>query len=171
MVLYFPREMSSPLEWGTLVMEYSTQTRNDLLALRSDLLKQINELQNRIQAIDVILPNFPSSPKATLRVEITSSVADHQKGALQALTAAMNVSLIGLRGLKQLPALKAIARARNGIVRTLEAKDLMVKAGVVKDSKNAYKMVYNLIKTSDEFQPTENRGEYRLIETQPPLVQ
>jgi hypothetical protein len=55
------------------------------------------------------------------------------------------------------------------VVRTQEAKKLMVQAGVVKNSKNAYKMVYNLVKNTDEFQSTGTRGEYRLIERIPVL--
>lgn len=140
-------------------MEYSKQTREDLLALRTELMKQIAEIQKRIAAIDVILPELaqgqkssPSAPVAQLQVTHTS-----------------RLDPAAIRGMKQFPALKVIARAQGGIVRTNEAKDLMVEAGVVANTKNAYKMVYNLIKNSDEFQPTGVRGEYRLTEAIPSL--
>jgi hypothetical protein len=149
---------------GGALVEYSKQTRDELLELRSELLRQVNELQKRIQAIDVILPEL-SQRKEAARIDRTYPLPGDPKIQVK------RIDLSLLRGMKQMPALKVIARAQGGIVRTNEAKELMVHAGVVKNSKNAYKMVYNLIKNSDEFQPTGTPGEYRLTEATPSLSQ
>lgn len=146
-------------------MEYSKQTRDDLLSLRGRLLKQIGELQERVRAIDVILPELAQGAKEPLRAEAVV------KAHADVIPSQVVVSASSLRGLKQLTALKTIARAQSGLVRTNDAKELMMQAGVMKKSKNAYKMVYNLLKNSDEFQPSGNPGEYRLIEAMQPLLQ
>jgi hypothetical protein len=144
-------------------MEFSKQTQSDLVAYRADLLKRIDEFQRRIseyqdkvRAIDLIFPRTESGGEESAPVIVDK---------------VLGTGSMMLQGLKQMPALKTIARANNGLVRTLEAKDLMVKAGVMKDSKNAYKMVYNLIKNSEDFEPTGNRGEYRMTEAVRPVVQ
>lgn len=135
-------------------MEYSKETREELEKNRKTLLEVFDRVQKEIQALDVVLKTGRKAEEP------------HQM-VLPATPAGFPISAQDIRGLKQKPALKMIARAQGGIVRTGEAKDLMIAARIMKETKNAYKMVYNLIRNMEEFQPTDNRGEYRLIDTRP----
>lgn len=137
---------------GYFVMEYSKETRDELVKNRESLLKQLERLQREIQALDVVLKmgrNEEEPRQLPLPTPPPSGFP---------------ISAQDLRGMKQKPALRVIARAQSGILRTGEAKDLMIAAKIMRDTKNAYKMVYNLIRNMEEFQPTDNRGEYRLTE-------
>jgi hypothetical protein len=68
-----------------------------------------------------------------------------------------------LLGLTHKQAVIAIARQNNGIVKSGEAKRLMIRAGIMAPTKNASRMVHNAIKTSKMFDPIAP-GEYRLKE-------
>jgi hypothetical protein len=155
-------------------MEYSKQTEHDLLALLTELGKRITELDaereevlGKMQAINLILPIV--SPKMARHILPPQEILSGPNGKPPRVEPIPFRDVASLRGMKQYPALKAIARFYGGFVRTLEAKDLMVQAGILKDGKNSYKMVYNLIKNSEEFTPTDVRGEYYLTEKQPSL--
>jgi len=78
-----------------------------------------------------------------------------------------NMTVVGifgassLRGMSHRQAVITIAKHNGGIVRTQEAKRLMITAGVMRDTKNATHMVHNAIISSERFVRI-GRGEYRL---------
>lgn len=66
-----------------------------------------------------------------------------------------------LKGLSHSEAVVAIAKYNGGIVRTQEAKRLMIKAGIMKDTENSTNMAHNAINRIDKFERI-GPGEYRL---------
>jgi hypothetical protein len=61
----------------------------------------------------------------------------------------------------QLAALIVIARKNNGVLRTVEAKELLQRSGLMKPTKNAANILYNVIMRSERFEHV-SPGTYRL---------
>ena len=74
-----------------------------------------------------------------------------------------NSKEFSLRGLTQKQAVVVIAKHNNGIVKSTEAKKLMIKAGIMAETKNSYRMARNAIITSGLFDSV-TPGVYRLKE-------
>ncbi len=68
-----------------------------------------------------------------------------------------------LRGMTHKQAVVAIAKHNNGVIKSREAKKLMIRAGVMSETKNASRMVHNAIKSTNRF-VSIGPGEYRLKE-------
>jgi hypothetical protein len=66
-----------------------------------------------------------------------------------------------LRGMTQLDAIITIAKDNGGIVRAQEAKRLMIKAGIMRNTKNATNMTHNVFSRSDRFERI-GPGEFKL---------
>src|SRR5215831_11372827 len=71
---------------------------------------------------------------------------------------------IKLRGMTHSAAVVAIAKHNGGIVRAQDAKRLMIKAGIMSQTKNSTNMTHNAIIRTDLFERIAP-GEYRLKET------
>jgi hypothetical protein len=132
-------------------MEYSKGTREELTKRRVEILKRIDKLKEEAEALGVVLGVVQSDVPEQLTLTEPQIV----------------ISPLMILGMKQKPALRLIAKRQNGIIRTGDAKDLMVQARIMKDSKNAYKMVYNLIRGMEDFESTGTRGEYRMKTSRP----
>ena len=74
-----------------------------------------------------------------------------------------------LRGLTHKQAVVAIAKSNGGRIRSLDAKKLMIRAGIMSETPNASRMVHNAIKGSGLF-VSISPGIYRLAENTPPSV-
>ena len=66
-----------------------------------------------------------------------------------------------LRNMTQQQAVLAIAQHNGGIVRAQDAKRLMIRAGVMRDTKNSTNITHNVILRSGQFERIAP-GEYRL---------
>jgi hypothetical protein len=66
-----------------------------------------------------------------------------------------------LRGMTHKEAVVAIAKKNNGIVRSQDAKRLMIRAGIMRETRNSSRMVHNAIKGTNLFDSI-GPGEYRL---------
>jgi hypothetical protein len=72
-----------------------------------------------------------------------------------------------LKGLTHEQAVVVIAKHNSGIVRTQTAKKLMIKAGIMRETKNSTNMAHNAIHRTGKFERV-SPGEYRLkTEDQP----
>jgi hypothetical protein len=69
--------------------------------------------------------------------------------------------VLSLRGMTHTQAVLAIAKRNGGIIKAQDAKQLMIHAGVMRDTKNSTHMVHNAIINSDRFERI-GRGEFRL---------
>ena len=74
--------------------------------------------------------------------------------------------LAKLRGLSQAQAVIAIAKHNGGIVKAQDAKRIMIRAGILRETKNSTNIVHNAIIRGEKFERT-GRGEFRLKETKP----
>ncbi|MGB9236135.1 MAG: hypothetical protein WCC04_17135 [Terriglobales bacterium] len=69
----------------------------------------------------------------------------------------------------QLAGLVAIARRNGGVLLTKDAKHLLQRSGLMKPSKNASNILYNVIKRSERFEHI-GTGQYRLKSRPSPIL-
>jgi len=77
--------------------------------------------------------------------------------------AAAGVLIGELHGLTQKEALVKIAKANKGVLHTKAAKSVMLRAGLIKSSKNASQIIFNTVLKSGLFVKAAP-GEYELLE-------
>lgn len=73
-----------------------------------------------------------------------------------------------LRNMTQVQALVTIAKHNDGLVRAQEAKRLLIKAGVMRETKNSTNIIHAVILRSDKFERVRS-GEYRLKGSRPKI--
>jgi hypothetical protein len=120
--------------------------------------KPIAQLEADLQAIQGALAFYER--EAT----IPSKLVELQEAITEAMA---TIPMARLKGLSHEAAVVAIAKYNGGIVRTQDAKRLMIKAGIMSPTKNATNMAHNAIKRSDKFDWV-SPGEYRLKEARAP---
>jgi hypothetical protein len=69
-----------------------------------------------------------------------------------------------IKGMTQVQALTAIARSNGGLIRAQEAKRLLIRAGLMRQTKNSTSTIHSVIIRSEKFERV-NPGEYRLKNT------
>lgn len=103
-----------------------------------------------------------------LRAVETTMRLFRTNGALAASD--MSTSLVSeLKGKTHLQALITIAYKNNACFKVVDAKRLMLQAGLLRSPKNALSMLYTIISRSGKFEKVAP-GEYRLIESQESLI-
>lgn len=75
-----------------------------------------------------------------------------------------------LRGKTQIEALVTMAKKGKGEIKITEAKRLMLQAGLIRTPKNAFSILYTVIKRSDRFDRVKS-GVYKLRSYKPPTSQ
>ncbi len=130
-------------------VQYLTQMKRELLAKREKLLKPVQEIEREIEHVT-----------STLSVVLRIGVLDEKESTL-------GFPVKKLRGMTQAQALIAVAEYNGGTIKALEARAILVAAGVMRNTKNTARMIHSLIARSEAFLRT-GRGEYRLKES-PPL--
>lgn len=132
------------------------QTREEVLkylkAKRAGLMEQLEELDATIEhlsaTIDMIEKEIIAQAALAQRtVEPGPEIAEFPVGRLRSLT--------------QLQAVIAIAKHYGGTVRAQDAKRLMIRAGVMRETKNSTNITHNVIIRSHAFDRV-GPGEYRL---------
>jgi hypothetical protein len=129
-------------EQKEFVVRYLNDHRKQLLAKRERLLLPIQEIDQDIEHIT-----------ATLR-----SLQSPEKAELQSLN---DFPIEKLRHLTQVQALLVIAKHNNGFVRAQEAKRLLIRAGVMRETKNSTNIIHSVILRSEKFERVRP-GEYKL---------
>jgi hypothetical protein len=71
-----------------------------------------------------------------------------------------------IRNMTQVQALVTIAKHNDGVIRAQEAKRLLIKAGVMRETKNSTNIIHAVILRSEKFERIRP-GEYRLKESSP----
>lgn len=130
------------------VIQYLMQHRRELQAKRDKLVQGI-ELE-----IEHVSATIDSLQKSRIQVSSGPSTPTLQQALL-------DFNAARLRGLTQTQAIEAIAMSNGGFVKAQEAKRLMIKAGIMKPTKNATNMTYSVIRRSDLFERV-GPGKYRL---------
>jgi hypothetical protein len=126
-----------------LVIQYLTQMKRDLAAKRDKLVRPLMELDKKLAEVSSVLGMALSGPAS----EDPESVP--------------GFPLKKLKGLTHVKALLEIAKYNGGTLSAQEAKDIMIRAGVLRQTKNSTHMVHGAIARSEAFERI-GRGQYRL---------
>lgn len=129
-------------------VQYLTQMKRELVAKREKLLKPVQEIEREIEHVT-----------STLSVVLRNGALDEKESPL-------GFPVKKLRGMTQAQALIAVAEYNGGTIKALEARAILVAGGVMRNTKNAARMVHSLIARSEVFLRT-GRGEYRLKDSAP----
>lgn len=161
-------------------MDIKSASYADLIFLRerldkeqSQLLDRINEVQEQLNAVNVVIALLRGEAMPlSHRFKMRESQDQIQKTTP---TQALLPSTIppfsdSLKGKTQLEALKMIAQSHAGQLRATEARRLLIKAGLIRTPKNAASIIFNVIKKSGLFERM-SPGVYRLIDTPAPAPQ
>ena len=132
------------MENRDFVVQYLADHKRDLLAKREHLLRPLQALDQEIEHVSATLRSLQGDSR---KVEVPAN--DFPVGKLRKLT--------------QVQALIVIAKHNNGIVRAQEAKRLLIKAGVMRETKNSTNIIHAVILRSEKFERVRP-GEYRLKE-------
>jgi hypothetical protein len=130
------------MENKDFAIEYLTDHRKDLLEKRDRLLRPLEELDKEIEHVTATLRSIQKTNTVSFPKEELFPIAK-------------------LRKLTQVQALVVIAKHNNGIVRAQEAKRLLIKAGVMRQTKNSTNIIHAVILRSEKFERVRP-GEYRL---------
>lgn len=124
-------------------IQYLTQLKRDLAAKRERILRPLAEVDKKIADVSAVLGMVLSGPAS----EEPESVP--------------GFPLKKLKGLTHVQSLIEIAKYNGGTLSALEAKDIMMRAGVLRQTKNSTHMVHGAIARSEAFDRI-SRGQYRL---------
>ena len=139
---------------GLEQMENKDQTIRSLADFKRELMEKREKLLRPLQQLDKDLD------------AVTGAITAMQRFAHMPEPApALEFPITQLRGLTQVQALVAIAKHNDGIIRAQEAKRMLIKAGVMRETKNSTNIIHAVILRSEKFERVRP-GEYRLKEAQ-----
>ena len=125
-------------------LEQLRQLQNTLKAREAELRKDLGVLLEDLNAVNRTMSLMRQ--QLNLPMPLTSPAVDPKK----------------LEGKTYLAAIITIAKANNNRVKVLEAKDLLIKAGIAKNPKTAYQQITGTILRSGQF-GHPGPGEYELV--------
>jgi len=135
-----------------LAIQVLADHRKELLVRRERLALPLQELDQEIEHVTAAMHSL-KTPKPTGFAALTiSNVPEFPIGKLRKLT--------------QVQALTVIAKHYGGTFKAQEAKRLLIKAGVMRETKNSTNIIHAVILRSEKFERVRP-GEYRLKELQP----
>jgi hypothetical protein len=126
------------------------QHRQELLTKRDSLFKPLQQLDEELEHISA----------AILSLQKCSQKPAQDLNAIE-------FPIGKLRGFTQVQALVAIAKHNNGVIRAQEAKRMLIRAGVMRETKNSTNVIHAVIIRSEKFERIRP-GEYRLKDTVAP---
>jgi hypothetical protein len=129
-------------------MQTRSETIQTLKEKREYVMHQISELEEAVEYLNGTIAFLEKEG----RMESTEHVRPME---------AREFPVVKLHGLTQLQAVVMIAKHFRGIVKAQDAKRLMIKGGVMKETKNSTNITHNLIIRSELFDRIAP-GEYRL---------
>jgi len=103
---------------------------------------------------------------STIEMLEKDTVEDSMAAAAVAVPVPAEFPIGKLRRLTQAQAVVTIAKYGGGVVKAQDAKRLMIRAGVMRDTKNSTNITHNVILRSGKFERIAP-GEYRLKEARP----
>jgi hypothetical protein len=134
--------------------------------------KRMAGLRSRIRATEQALSTFNVDSSQTVLPLAPSPIIGPDRSSPAAVQMDDLDLIKRLKNLTQPEALVEIATQRGGLIRTAEAKDLMIRAGNIKGNpKNAYNHVFQLMKDEDRLArwhvrfEKEGAGIYRMVST------
>lgn len=131
-------------------MQTREETIRYLMSLKADMVTRRDQLVREIEYLEGTIALLRS---ATPQNEVQPTQ----------LTMPMEFPVGKLRNLTQKQAVITIAKYLGGTIRTQDAKRLMIRAGIMRDTKNSTNITHNTIVHSERFERV-GPGEYRLKE-------
>ncbi|HUO13597.1 MAG TPA: hypothetical protein VMX38_01325 [Verrucomicrobiae bacterium] len=130
-------------------MQTRDETLNYLKAKRQSLMDEIAVREKTLEHLNATIRLLEQEPRETgIVVRYTpQSEEEFPLGKLKRLT--------------QVQAVVAIAKHYGGVVKAQDAKHLMIRAGVMRNTKNSTNITHNVITRSGQFERIAP-GEYRL---------
>lgn len=138
------------------VIQHLTQHLGDLEAKRSRLVQEVEKEIEHVRATIASLKNTSLSAERFGDLFVSGPVMSE-------------FPLAKIRNMTQVQALVTIAKHNNGIIHAQEAKRLLIKAGVMRQTKNSTNIIHAVIVRSEKFEKVKP-GEYRLKEFSPKVV-
>ena len=130
--------------------------------ITSQLFEILHRLKKRKEALQVEIEQVDKdieSVNHTMRLVRTKL----DRAALSDLTETVQPSYSDLQGKTQSEALIGIARNNGGRLKISDAKEILIRVGLIKKPKHAWTIVYNAVNRDSRFTKT-GKGEYRLVE-------
>src|SRR5258708_18848537 len=128
-------------------LEVLAEHKKDLLARRERLMLPLQEITEEIEHITATINSLQKPAKAISASFTTTAPVDFPIGKLRKLT--------------QVQALVVIAKHYGGNVKAQEAKRLLIRAGVMRETKNSTNIIHAVIVRSEKFEKVRP-GEYRI---------
>jgi hypothetical protein len=125
-------------------ISYLTDLKRDMLARREQLRRPLAQLELEIEHVS-----------ATLALALRENKPDNSSSELP------DFPIAKLRGLSQRQAVIAIAQYSGGTLKAQTAKQILLRAGLMKNTKNATNMTHNAFVQSGKFERI-GKGEFRL---------
>jgi hypothetical protein len=136
-------------------MQSKDQTIHSLMEHLGDLEQKRNKFVQEVEReIEHVKGTIASLRK-------TDSVAREQQ-----LPLVSDFPIGKIRNMTQVQALVTIAKHQDGVIRAQEAKRLLIRAGVMRQTKNSTNIIHAVIVRSDRFAKVRP-GEYRLKDSPP----
>jgi hypothetical protein len=135
-------------ELKEITLGFLTDYKKKLLARRERLMLPVQEVEQEIEHVTATIRSLQKPPGPAVSVTATLTV-DFPIGKLRKLT--------------QVQALTVIAKHYGGTFKAQEAKRLLIKAGVMRETKNSTNIIHAVIVRSEKFEKVRP-GEYRLRE-------
>jgi hypothetical protein len=132
------------MERKDAVLDYLAEYKQELIHRRNRLMVPVVELE---QEIDDVTGTIRSLHNVAKKIEAAPVSDDFPVGKLRKLT--------------QVQALTVIAKHYGGTFKAQEAKRLLIKAGVMRETKNSTNIIHAVIVRSGKFEKVKP-GEYRL---------
>ena len=134
------------METRDKVIQHLVEYKRELVARRELFLQPLQNVEKEIEHVTATITSLQRKPGPAASFKLSISV---------------DFPIAKLRGKTQVQALVAIANHNNGIVRAQEAKRLLIRAGVMRETKNSTNIIHAVILRSEKFERVRP-GEYRL---------
>ena len=138
--------MDNKAKFEAEVLNLLSQLDSKKQAMQARHVREIEEIDKEIQAVATtarLLRQAATTPAPSLIVQV-SSAGD-------------------LRGKSARVACIEIAKANNGAVKISAAKDALIAAGILKNTKNAWGALYTTLTRSKEFEKGPVPGTFKLV--------
>lgn len=128
---------------GNSILSELSRLMADLRREREEIGENLARIDDQIRSVEVTMNLYRKTGKT------------HEPAVYKTLASE-------LQGKTQLQALIHIASKTNGRLKVVDAKRVMLEAGLIRNPKNALSMLYTIISRSGKFEKT-SPGKYRLV--------
>lgn len=143
------------MQYRDQVIQHLTQHLGELEARRNRL---VQEVEKEIEHVRATIASLKTTPLPA---------TDHsQIERAQLIEPTADFPVAKIRNMTQVQALVTIAKHNNGTIRAQEAKRLLIRAGVMRETKNSTNITHNAIIRSEKFDRI-GPGRFRLREFSP----